>query len=128
MKFERSHYATMGNNAGESKDCVIRAVSTAGCLDYDAVHAVFARHGRRDKRATPFRVSVNALKELFPSAEVMPLAGGHGVTLTEFLRRFNDGGHYVAFTSNHAFAVTDCTVHDWSLRTRCRVKWYWKLV
>lgn len=123
MQHSSDQYATIGKEANEKRDCVIRALSIAACIDYNTAHALLKKHGRKDKRGTPLHVSIAALKELFPDVEMKSA----NVSL-DFFARSHTQGHYLVYTRNHAIALCDGVIHDWSSHPRYRVRYYWKLV
>lgn len=106
----------------ERNDCVVRAISVAGCMSYADAHALLRRHGRRWRRGTPIQVTIQAIKEAFGA----PCEYIGGIGLSHFAI-MHPTGHYVCLTSSHAFALVEGKVYDWAPHPRCRVKWCFKL-
>lgn len=126
MRHSRDYYSTVNGTIEERRDCVLRAVSIAGCVDYALVHKVFERHGRKAGHGTHLYVSQPAIAELFPNARMITDYADYGTALSVWLQSHSTG-HYVVFTHDHALAVTDGLVHDWKAHPRCRVRYFWRL-
>lgn len=65
MKFSKSYItpiATGATNLQESKDCVIRAITNATGVSYDAVHSFLAASGRKHGKGTNVESMVAACK------------------------------------------------------------------
>ena len=122
MKHLRESYASLGDGLNEHNDCVVRAFSLAGNLPYTQVHAVLAKHGRKHRGRTKYRVSTAARKELFPDdpfySTVMDVP-----TTARFVKA-HPVGRYICFTRTHAFALIEGVVHDWKSSPKARVKMY----
>lgn len=121
IKHSRDMYADK-SGLGEQRDCVVRAVSVAGCLDYHQAHALLAKHGRRPRCATYIRSTIGAMREGFGSE----VRYGNKLTLAQFAAKHSKG-HYVLLTSSHAIALVDGVVYDWAPHPRCRIVWYFQL-
>lgn len=122
MKHSRDEYA-VNTGLGERSDCVVRAVSVAGCMDYHVAHALLKRHGRRDRKPTYIHTTIEAIREAF----AVEVRYAERCTLASFVNK-HQSGHYVLLTSSHALALVDGVVYDWASHPRCRVVWYFKLV
>jgi hypothetical protein len=122
VKHIREAYATIGSD--DRRNCVLKSVALAGCMDYSTVDEVFTRHGRQRNRATLPYVSLAAMRELFP------LARRYTPVLHETTKAFCEShrqGHYLVFVRGHAFALCDGVVFDWTYRPRAKVRCYWQL-
>jgi hypothetical protein len=125
MKHERIGYADpQPDFPNENNDCVVRAISVAGCISYAEAHKALADAGRRNARGTKIQTSISALEKLFPKAASTPVPRQ---TLLYFMHTHRTG-HYVVFVSRHAVAVVDGTLYDWKPGPRRIVKRFWKLV
>jgi len=118
----------LGSN-GDNRDCTVRAVSAALCLDYYQVQLAFCAAGRR----TGWGANILTVSEVLCS-----LTGDHSLrykscarpTLAQFLRTLGPG-HYIVCARRHAFAIIDGVVHDWGRQSsgaRVRILCYWKVL
>lgn len=125
---------------GEARDCTVRALATAACIDYDTAHAALADAGRTPRKGCGVREMQTAIGALGFKAEFVKLrqwaypfrgcgrARWCGPTLAAFIHA-NRTGHYVVFGRRHAVAVVDGELHDWVSRSgRQQVDGFWKLV
>ena len=117
----RSLYADR-SGYDESRDCVVRALSVAGCMSYADAHALLARAGRKPRRGTRIESTMAALATGFKAQ--LHYAGR--VSLASFVAS-HPTGHYVLLTCNHALALVDGVVYDWKLTPRCQIRWYAQL-
>ena len=49
---------------GESSDCTVRSMSNSSGMDYDLVHSVLKKNGRRDNKGVRYDVIMPSMKEL----------------------------------------------------------------
>lgn len=117
---------------GEHNDCAVRAATNVLGLDYDDVHSVFKKNGRKDKKGTDINVFFKTFKELGFSyvgsfgktkaaRSVEFFSGCHfkvtkdhfnkSLTLGQFLKQV-PFGKYVVCISGHALAVIDGKIID----------------
>jgi len=123
ITFCKDSYAEVTGFTDENQDCSVRAFAAAACLDYQYVHGLFYKHGRRNGRATPGSVTAAVLAEQFPSVKreftYCRLAAWVSA---------HPKGHYVVHVNKHALAVVDGVVYDWKLGPNRIVKSFVKLV
>jgi len=127
MKYERTAYAD-GGLASEAKDCSIRAVSVAACIDYSEAYRLFAVAGRKPKKSTQLHITSAVLGQLFPGVSYHTTFWGweKNLNLARFIREHSTG-HYVVHVSQHLIAICDGVVHDWNPKQYRRVFGYWQL-
>ena len=110
------------SDLNESRDCVVRATSVAGCMSYADAHKLLFDHGRKFRRGTPIAVTMAALKDEFGAS----VCHANRTPLSRFVAEHPEG-HYVLLTCNHALALVDGKVYDWEPHPRCLIRWYFKL-
>lgn len=49
---------------GESNDCTVRAMANSSGMDYDSVHYVLKKNGRKDNKGVRYDVIMPSMKEL----------------------------------------------------------------
>jgi hypothetical protein len=92
----------------ERRDCTVRALTNVSGASYAEVHAVFAAHGRKNRRGIALRkVLQSVARDLGLTAQVVRRSG----SVERLLRDF-PAGRLVINTRGHAFAVIDGVVHD----------------
>ena len=106
----------------ERRDCTVRALTNVSGAAYATVHAVFASHGRKNRRGVVLKkVMQSVASDLGLVAQVVRRSGN-----VERLVRDFPAGRLVVNTRGHAFALIDGVVHD-SIETSplCHVKRAW---
>lgn len=92
----------------EHRDCTVRAFVNLTGAAYAAVHAVFAAHGRKNRRG--FRLQTHAhdiARDLGVQLKLVRRSGS-----VEKLIRLHPTGKILVRTRGHAFAVVDGVIHD----------------
>ena len=123
MEHSRTKYA---DNSGlnEKNDCVVRALSVAGGLEYSVAHRMMAVAGREPRHSTSVPASIRMLETFFPHAQRVFVGGK--ATMAQFAAAYPDG-RWMVYTRNHAVALVDGVVYDWMPHPRSRVRWGWRL-
>ena len=115
---------------GEQNDCAVKAYSIARNWQYDHVHAMFKEVGRKKGRGSTGDMIAKVMG--FASWSVLCNSGRVGSTLIKHGRRLTPGtfakmypkGRYICITRNHALAVVDGSVEDWTKGRRNHIKWF----
>ena len=106
----------------ERRDCTVRALTNVSGAAYATVHAVFASHGRKNRRGVVLKkVMQSVASDLGLVAQVVRRSGNVERLVHDF-----PAGRLVVNTRGHAFALIDGVVHD-SIETSplCHVKRAW---
>lgn len=100
--------ATATEGFSERRDCTVRALTNVSGASYSEVHAIFAAHGRKNRRGIVLRkVLQSVASDLGLTAQIVRRSG----SVERLLRDF-PAGRLVINTRGHAFAVIDGVVHD----------------
>jgi hypothetical protein len=92
----------------ERRDCTVRALTNVSGAPYAEVHAIFAAHGRKNRRGIALKkVLQSVARDLGLVAQVVRRSG----SVERLLRDF-PVARLVVTTRGHAFAVIDGVVHD----------------
>jgi len=92
----------------ERRDCTVRALTNASGASYAEVHAIFAAHGRKNRRGIVLRkVLQSVARDLGLTAQVVRRSG----SVERLLRDF-PAGRLVVTTRGHAFAVINGVIYD----------------
>lgn len=122
--------------AGENKDCSVRAVAVVCGLSYEAALAALAAVGREPGRGAPASRIREAIESLGFQLERVDLQeriaqypGAHAnlknVTThhpARFPKVWADGEAYLFYTDRHVAGVTNGVNHDWTLGRACHVE------
>lgn len=110
---------------GERNDCTVIAAALATGESYEDAHAALELFGRKPGHGTSIHSTLRALDLLgyrhnrvqFEPASVQTIA-----------RQLDPKARYVVFTSNHALAVVDGVVEDWSARRKHHVQSVYEVI
>lgn len=97
----------------ELNDCVVRALSLAFNVEYDKVHVLCAKAGRKPRKGMLRAQTDKVIKQLAgdSTAQLDKLPKGKRQTFTTFARE-NPKGKWVVLKSGHAVAMIDGVYHD----------------
>ena len=124
------------NEKLESNDCAVKTVSVAAGIDYATVHERFSKHGRKSRKGASTAMMLNVMRSFGFGWQTINMRvfiesrypGRHRCLKSvtshhpdRFPSAFNDGSVYIMVTVNHAFAVRDGAVHDYSRNAALRV-------
>lgn len=99
---------TPSEGINEHRDCTVRALTAVSSAPYATVHAVFAAHGRKNRRGVPLiTVMQSVARDLGITAKVVRRSGS-----VERLVRDFPTGRLVVTTRGHAFALIDGVARD----------------
>lgn len=121
---------------GEKRDCTVKALAIVAGTNYSVAKSALKKNGRKDGKGTSKGVVLSTAKELGkslvsvkPEAFISKYPGVHkGLkhATTHHPERFHsvweDGKTYLAFTDDHALAIVNGVVHDWSAKRSLRIK------
>jgi len=101
------------NIDGELNDCVVRALSLAFNVQYDEVHKLCAKAGRKPRKGMYRAQTDKVIKQLTGNkdAALDKLPKGKRQTLTTFAKQ-NPTGKWVVIKSGHAVALIDGVYND----------------
>jgi len=99
----------------ETNDCAVKAVCIAAEVDYEAAHAALKVQGRKNRKGAQLHMIINAVESLTGNRPILNhLSQRRTVkTLTRKEPRLKRG-NWIALTKNHALAVVDGVVEDWT--------------
>ena len=115
----------------DSNCCGVVAVSIACRLPYNKAHEVCARVGRKNGQGMSLGALVAAIQVAGCQAQYIhpsELKQANGsrytcATIGKALKR----GYYIAYTRNHAVAVVNGKVEDWTEGHRHQIRGAWKV-
>lgn len=128
---------------GDKSFCAPLAVALLTDTDVDRVAEIFARLGRKHGHGTYHDVTMGALGELgfvahqldiaavvasYPKPHCTALKGMTTHHFRRFPEAFDPSKRYLAITRNHAVAVIDGEVKDWSVNNTLRIAWLYEIV
>lgn len=99
----------------EHNDCAVKALAIAAEIPYDEAHALFKRHGRKNRRATPLNIILKATHEIRPNCDFKNIRKPDGRkytarTIGEALPK----GNYMVLFRGHIAAMVNGCIEDWS--------------
>ena len=114
------------DNARESMDCAVMAVSMATGTSYPETLAAFTAAGRKPKHRTPMVITDNVIAQLGYSLETIPReiwrnGPGAAKTVITAARRF-DSGTYLLRSRGHILCLKDGQALDWAADRRLRME------
>ena len=113
---------------GERSDCAVKAFALVFGVDYEDMHLMFKREGRRNGNGTDTRISNNVLIKLGHPIETKMIRGEKGQKITTGrIGQYLPEGKFLVFTSGHMLALVDGEVLDWTEGRRHRVKYVIKI-
>lgn len=113
------------NKAGEDRDCTVKALTAITGLDYDTVHAAFAKAGRKPRKGCRRHITNKAAKILGYELEPVRFRAKTAITVERdpLLRT----GTYLIGMTHHLAAMIDGELVDWSQGRRKRINDVFKL-
>ena len=120
--------ATGATRSDETKDCSVRALSSAAEMHYDDAHELLAYHGRNERRGCNGATLMDAYSDAgFNDVTVFGTTKSasyysrnfankitkteNGITLRNFCKKYNKGRYIVSY-NGHALAVVNGEVID----------------
>lgn len=97
----------------EMRDCVVRAICTAGQITYDQAHEACRAAGRKPcHQFFPDKGLAQAKRYGLLDYETVPPFPFHGTCCLMLILRIYSRGRYILTTRNHAMALIDGTIYD----------------
>ena len=112
---------------GETNDCAVKAVAIIANADYDEVHALMAKHGRKVGKGTPWTAIWATLKELGVWVGPEDREAPTRCKTVRHLPAALPKGRWLVYTRGHILAVIDGEVMDWTEGRRHQPKIYWEV-
>jgi hypothetical protein len=113
----------VSNLYGEHNDCAVTAVSCATGFNYQHVHALFAKHGRRRNGRTPMGITEKVVRELGFRMVREQVKAKSVVTIERELMKDRS---YLIRTRGHILAFAEGCIQDWTKGRRHHVRQvYW---
>ena len=112
----------------ESNDCTVRATSIAMQMDYDEVHSIYAKHGRRPYRGVTVRKMGEVLKSITNKPQEM-IRTLDEPTFSRFAKE-HPKGRFIVVKRGHAVALIDGMWYDAHVSCvggRSKVKFYYEV-
>lgn len=99
----------------EHNDCAVRALAIAANKPYEEAHAIFKKHGRKNRHGTPLTVIFRAASEVNPNVKYKSIRKPNGSrytarTIGEALPK----GNYIIHYNGHVAAMVNGCVEDWT--------------
>jgi hypothetical protein len=125
MKMSSSNKDRAGIRTGiERADCTVRAVSVATGIDYDTVHAAFAKCGRKKGCRTYISITLRAVREL--GFEAVPCDSDFDAkTIAAIRAELPKSGAYLIRVRGHLAGARNGEIVDWAEATRKRITGVW---
>ena len=116
------------NKFNETADCGVISMSIATGKSYEECHKAFKKAGRKDRRGVNLQMIEDVLSEFGFSNKhkACLLEFGKRITVNQAGKYLKDG-NYIAVTRNHALAIVNGVVHDWTEGRRHQVKFFYKI-
>ena len=116
------------NKFNETADCSVISMSIATGKSYEECHKAFKEAGRKDRRGVGLGMIENVLQQFGFNNEIKVCATelGKRITVNQAGKYLKDG-KYIAVTRNHALAIVNGVVHDWTEGRRHQVKFFYKV-
>ena len=109
----------------ESQDCAVGAIAIACGKDYTEVHTDLGILGRRHRKATRIDQIWNVASKY---GEIKDVTAQYPYVRTAIsAKRLPVEKSFIVLTTDHAFAVVEGEVQDWSNGRRLRVKRIWEV-
>lgn len=118
------HYNDGGKRRSKRKkqirDCTVRAVAIARCMEYDDAYDELKAHGRKSSTGFPFSRYIDKQK--------WATRTDCNMSIEEFVTK-NPRGCFILLIRGHVFAVLDGVIHDsWNPVVKNRkVLSYWRI-
>ena len=118
----------------ERNDCVVVAVSIAANQPYDYIHRLFQKYGRKARCGTSDHITRKVLSQLATRRKISKWSvdrpkkpGGGKFTMKTIADQYPRSQRFMAFTCDHAAAVVDSKVEDWTENRNHRVVRVYKI-
>ena len=106
---------------GERNDWAVRAVTMATYQDYDFVHGLFCKVGRRKGYGTSFYMTKQVLEKL--GRDVVDVTKHYSArTIVSLKREITPRDNLLVRTRGHILCVNEGEVHDWTKDRRHRIR------
>jgi hypothetical protein len=113
---------------GETNDCTVKALAITTGRDYDDCHKALAKVGRKKGRGTTFHRVQLAAKALGFEMKLRDHGEFRAKTIISAERdRLLRSGNLILGTCNHAAAMVDGKVLDWTEGRRHRIQTVWNI-
>jgi len=116
---EFEEVSTLSNDAEENNDCAVKAVSIATGIDYNMVHAIFNKFGRKDGGGSPRHITESVI-EFFNFLQVEDDSFS-ARTIRTLGRQLPPHGSYLVFVRGHVACAKDGRIHDWTSGRQHRI-------
>ena len=117
---------TLSETYGETRDCVVKAISLAADKPYSEVHEFCAQHGRQNRRGVNFRRSILPhLGQIGVSVE--DVSRDYSARTIRTLQREIGAGSFIVKVDGHLLAIRDGEVLDFTEGSCRRVTGIWKV-
>lgn len=119
-KFER--LCNTSKRIGESNDCMVKAMAIAGRMTYNEAHLIAQKAGRKKREGTNWLSAVYLMKQQGYAIEyIIPLQPNGSKYTPKTIGKRYPKGYYICITSNHAFALHNGEVCDWTNGRKHRI-------
>jgi hypothetical protein len=102
------------------RDCSVRALAVASGKSYGECHALFACAGRAPNCGTSVAASRFIHEETLGYKKIDTWTDWMGFPTLHVFVQSHPRGRYILHTRDHAFALIDGVVHDWTNGTGSR--------
>lgn len=110
----------------ETNDCAVIATALACKAPYKKVHALYKKHGRRDRCGTPMQLTYRVVGELgYKLVVSRRFKAKTGITLSREVK--GTSGRYIAWMTTHLAAIVTGELQDWTHSSRKRVNVMFKV-
>lgn len=107
-------------DAGETNDCVVRAIAHSCEFSYGKAHAICAKLGRKPRRGVYFRRDILPALQRYISIVDVTAAYDARTILTLACELYD--GRYMVQTRGHVLAICNGLVLDWAADRKLRVQ------
>lgn len=110
----------------ESNDCAVIATALACNVPYKKAHALYKKHGRRDRDGAYIDTTYRVVRELgYRLVISRRFKAKTGITLSREVK--GTSGRYIAWMTTHLAAVVTGELQDWTQGSRKRVNAVFKV-
>ena len=117
----------VADRMGETNDCTVKALAITAGISYEDAHALMASVGRKTGKGANGEMILKALSKtlnvtLTPK-NVKTCKGEYGKRLTpNVFARMHPKGKFYCITRNHALAIVDGKVEDWTAGRKHQIR------